>query len=101
MPALVLQPLVENAVYHGIEPATEPGTIRILGRYGHRRVELSIFNSLPPNAGDRRRKGNQLALDNIQQRLAGVFLGQARLTEQVEAGGFRVRLTFPHPWTEA
>jgi two-component system sensor histidine kinase AlgZ len=100
MPALVLQPLVENAVYHGIEPATEPGTIRIVGRYGHRRVDLSIFNSLPSGYGVSHRKGNQLALENIRQRLAGVFLGQASLTEHEEAGGFQVRLVFPHPWTE-
>jgi len=101
MPALILQPLLENAVYHGIETATEPGTIRIVGRYGQRRVDLSIFNSLPSDYEVSHRKGNQLALDNIRQRLAGVFLGQASLTEQEDTGGFRVRLVFPHPWNEA
>ncbi len=101
MPALVLQPLVENAIYHGIEPTAEPGTIRIAGRYRQRRVHLSIFNSLPPDYVVSQRKGNQLALDNIRQRLAGVFRGQASLTEREDAGEFQVQLVFPHPWSEA
>ena len=100
MPALVLQPLVENAVYHGIEPAPEPGSIRIVGRYRHRRVELSILNSLPSEDRLGHRKGNQLALENIRQRLAGVFLGQASLKDEEVAEGYRVQLVFPHPWTE-
>ncbi len=100
MPALVLQPLVENAVYHGIEPAAEPGSIRIVGRFRHRRVELSIFNTLPSDTRLSHRKGNQLALENIRQRLAGVFRGQAALREEEADGGYRVQLVFPHPWNE-
>ena len=100
MPALIIQPLVENAVYHGIEPSAEPGVIRITGRYAQRQVRLSIFNTLPAAFLPGEREGNRLALQNIQQRLAGVFLGEARLHQESLPDGYRVQLLFPHPWTE-
>lgn len=94
LPLLVLQPLVENAVYHGIEPSAEPGVIRIVGRYRQRRVNLSIRNSLPQLAS--RRKGNRMALDNIRQRLQAMYPGSSLTIAQVE-GEFQVRLVFAYP----
>ena len=97
LPALVLQPLLENAVYHGIECATEPGTISIAGRYRRQRVNLSIRNTLPPEPAAAR-PGNRMALDNIRQRLQGFFSGEANLTQGEVDGEHQVRLVFPYPW---
>ncbi len=99
IPPLILQPLLENAVYHGIEPATEGGTICINGRYRRSRINLSIRNTLPEtSAPSSHRRGNRLAVDNIRQRLAGLFDEQARLTTSRVDGEYQVRLVIPHPW---
>jgi two-component system sensor histidine kinase AlgZ len=98
LPPLILQPLLENAVYHGIEPADAGGIIRISGRYRRGRVNLSIRNSLPESPQQTHRKGNQLALENIRQRLASLFGSQASLLESGIDGEHQVRLVFPHPW---
>ncbi|MGD8587707.1 MAG: histidine kinase [Chromatiales bacterium] len=98
LPPLMLQPLLENAVYHGIEPAAKGGVIHISGRYRRGRVNLGIRNSIPntPEAGHH--KGNRLALENIGERLAGLFGGQASLTQSWVEGEHQVRLVIPHPW---
>jgi two-component system sensor histidine kinase AlgZ len=98
MPSMILQPLLENAVYHGIEPAAQGGKIVISGCYRRRRINLSIRNSLPPDGETSHRQGNQLAMDNTRARLAGVFEMEASLTESHVDGEYQVRLVFPHPW---
>ena len=98
LPPMILQPLLENAVYHGIEPSAQGGTIRIAGHYRRRRVNLSIRNSMPPAGEASHRQGNQLAMENIRARLAGVFDMEASLTESHVDGEHQVRLVFPHPW---
>jgi two-component system sensor histidine kinase AlgZ len=100
VPGLILQPLLENAVYHGIEPATEPGTIYVVGRYRRHRVNLSIRNTLPQGGGAVRREGNRLALENIRQRLEAVFGEDAGLVVSEVDGEHQVRVFFPHPWRE-
>ena len=98
MPHLMLQPLLENAVYHGIEPSPNGGTILITGRYRRRKVNLSIRNTQPPVGSSGHSKGNRMALDNIRQRLEGAFEGEARLAMSEVEGDYQVRLVFPHPW---
>jgi two-component system, LytTR family, sensor histidine kinase AlgZ len=98
MPPMILQPLLENAVYHGIEPAAEGGTIIVTGCYRRRRINLSIRNTLPPDGGTSHRQGNQLAMENIRARLLGVFDMEASLTESHVDGEHQVRLVLPHPW---
>lgn len=98
MPPLILQPLLENAVYHGIEPAAEGGSIIITGRYRRRRINLSIRNSLPPAGETSHRQGNRLALENIRARLVGTFDMEASLIESHVDGEHQVRLVLPHPW---
>lgn len=100
IPALMLQPLLENAVYHGIEPSPETGTIEIVGRYRRNRVNISIRNSQPSVIPEGRSSGNRMALDNIRQRLQGCYQERAGLTQSEVDGGYQVRLFFPHPWTD-
>jgi two-component system sensor histidine kinase AlgZ len=98
MPPLILQPLVENAVYHGIQPSTEPGEIQIVGRYRRGVINLSIRNTLPPAAAESQHKrGNQMALQNVSQRMEAMFPGTARVTRSLVDGDYLVRLVFPYP----
>jgi two-component system, LytTR family, sensor histidine kinase AlgZ len=100
LPPLILQPLVENAVYHGIAPSRRPGLIRISGRYRRAEVSLSIRNTLPA-AGDaavRHTSGNRIALDNVQQRMVAMFDGAGSVIVSRIDGDYQVRLVFPYPW---
>lgn len=99
VPPLILQPLVENAVYHGIQPSSEPGRIVIVGRYHRGLVTLSIRNTLPDPllSTVSPHKGNRMALDNVAQRMEAMFPGVARVTRSRIDGDYLVRLTFPHP----
>ncbi len=95
MPPLLLQPLVENAVYHGIEPAVEGGEVRIYGRLRKNLIVLSVSNSLPQEGGKRERPGNRMALENICQRLR-VFFGEAAgMHTGLVEDQYQVRIWFP------
>jgi two-component system sensor histidine kinase AlgZ len=100
MPALILQPLLENAVYHGIEPSPESGKIEIVGRYRRHKVNISIRNSQPQQTEKRHVDGNRMALENIKQRLEGLYQEQAGLSHSEVEGDYQVRLFFPHPWID-
>jgi two-component system sensor histidine kinase AlgZ len=98
LPLLVLQPLVENAVYHGVEPSPGPAVIRIAGRYRNNRVNVSVRNSLPPESqGAHHREGNRMALDNVRQRLEAMYPERTSLTLGRVEEEFQVRLVFPYP----
>ena len=82
VPPLVLQPLLENAVYHGIEPSGEPGTIRIgFARKGN---ELRVWLANPCAGNGEAVKGNRMALANIRERLALYYDLEARLETREE-----------------
>ncbi len=94
LPPLVLQPLLENAVYHGIEPATASGEILVhLERRGER-VLARIENPFVPEQAHR--SGNRIALDNIRQRLVLFFDAEARIESRVEGGRYRVEIEMPY-----
>lgn len=82
VPPLMLQPLIENAVYHGIEPRPEGGRIVIAITRQANELQIRIVNPPAPLASHA--SGNQLALDNIRQRLALYFDLEARLASRVE-----------------
>jgi len=94
-PALLIQPLVENAVLHGIAPNPEGGLLKVrfeLVRFG--RIRVVIENPLPtePRAS---RSGNGTALENIRQRLALAFDEGAQLKAERVGDCFRAVLTLP------
>ena len=100
VPALILQPLLENAVYHGIEPLEAGGTIRVAGRRDGRQVVLTIDNPVAPRVVARR-TGHRIGLDNVRQRLELMFHGEAEV-EVIEAPErFVVTLRFPAGETTA
>ncbi|MFC5301557.1 sensor histidine kinase [Azospira restricta] len=93
VPPLLLQPLLENAVYHGIEPSTVPGTIRI--RLARRGDELAIELENPVSAGGAHPAGNRMALANIRERLALYYDLEARLEVKEDGGSYKVQMVLP------
>lgn len=94
MPPLMLQPLLENAVYHGIEPAIEPGVIDI--KLVHTGESIVIMLSNPDQAGHQRSQGNQMALGNIRERLMLFYDMAASLDAEVRDGLYQVRIVLPY-----
>lgn len=94
IPPLVLQPLLENAVYHGIEPAGEGGDIVI--DITLKRDQVYILLSNPYHPGGSHHTGNHMALDNIRERLALHFDYEAGLDSAVADGRYQVSITLPY-----
>lgn len=96
MPPLMIQPLLENAVYHGIEPSGQPGEITI--GFARRDKQLLIEMCNPFVAGAERHSGNQMALANIRERLMLFFDLEARLETSIdpESGRYVVRISIPY-----
>jgi len=76
IPALSLQPLAENAIYHGIEPSPDGGMISISARRRDNRLTLAVSNPVSDNSSHHR-SGNQMAQQNIRQRLQLAYGKQA------------------------
>lgn len=72
IPSLSLQPLIENAIYHGIQPLATVGFIELTGRFDNGWVEITIKNS-QPIATAKKHKGNQMAIENIRARLQHLY----------------------------
>ena len=94
MPPLTLQPLLENAIYHGIERLPEGGSIQVDGRCQQDCVEIAISNPVP-DAGTAQHEGNRIAQENIRQRLQIAFGGRAELLTSLEEGVYTVIMRFP------
>ena len=95
VPQLSLQPLVENAVYHGIERLAGPGTIRVSAQRRDGALTLEVANPRP-DAATPGHQGQKIAVDNIAQRLALIYGdGKARLELGEDGDRFVARLTLP------
>lgn len=92
LPRLLLQPLVENAVRHGIQPLREGGEIVLRGHGDANAVEIVIDNPLPPTPA---RGGNGHGLDNVRQRVAFRYGTHAQVQTESQDGHFVVRLRLP------
>lgn len=94
VPGLLLQPLLENAIYHGVEPQPGGGIVTVSGELSGGLVTIVVRN--PVGQRQNTREGNQLALANIRERLSLMY-GERAL---VKAGRFDheyiVTLRFPH-----
>jgi two-component system sensor histidine kinase AlgZ len=92
LPPLILQPLVENAVKHGVEPSPDGAVVRISTQRRGSLVVIKVTNTVPAGGGA---KGNGLALDNVRQRLALLHDVQGRFQSALVDGVFQVRLEIP------
>ena len=94
LPPMVLQPLLENAVYHGVEPGTGTGRVVVhIERRGARvlaRIENPYFEE------HARRAGNHMAQENIRERLQLFFDAEARLATRIAGGRYQVEVEIPY-----
>ena len=93
IPPLALQPLLENAVYHGIEPRTGPGTITINVYAARDALHAVLQNPYEPSSDHH--QGNHMALANIRERLQLHFDAEAGLTSRVTDHRYEVHIVIP------
>jgi two-component system sensor histidine kinase AlgZ len=93
VPPLLLQPLVENAVKHGVADRIEGGLVRIEAVCRNDRLWLSVRNPLDPDSLPRRGEG--VGIENVRRRLAALESGAARLDVERSDSAFTVRLQLP------
>jgi two-component system sensor histidine kinase AlgZ len=95
VPPLVLQPLLENAVYHGIEPLLTPGVLSINIFLSRDEVHALLRNPYVAQ-GERHHAGNRMALDNIRERLALHFDAEASLESRINRDTYEVHIRMPY-----
>lgn len=93
VPSLILQPLVENAVKHGIAGLVDGGEIRLDADCRDGMLYLTVENDFDPEAPPLGRNG--LGLPNVRERLKNIYQSQARVTVQSREHRFSVTLEFP------
>lgn len=100
IPSLMLQPLVENAIFHGVEPMPKGGKITIKVSQNDKQLSIVISNPyvlVKRNSQnhDHSQRHNRMALDNIRRRLTAHFGGAARLSSSAENGVFTTYIFCP------
>jgi two-component system, LytTR family, sensor histidine kinase AlgZ len=96
VPSLLVQPLLENAIGHGIESIPGGGEIIVEGSGADGMVTLAVRNPLPLDSSSVARAGHGLALANIRERLALMYGGRAEVQSGRQGDEFVVRLRFPY-----
>ena len=94
VPSLIIQPLLENAIYHGIEPRPQGGTVLVNGEFANGLITLVVRNPLPEGASVR--DGNRLALANIRERMLLVYDERATVKAGRFGDQYIVTLRFPY-----
>ncbi|MCF7981810.1 MAG: sensor histidine kinase [Pseudomonadales bacterium] len=95
IPLLTLQPLIENAIYHGIQPQPEGGQIGILIQHSAGLIQITVSNPCRHDADSDKEAGNHIALDNIRARMRAVYGVKARLTTHLSKDIFVTQLSYP------
>ena len=100
IPSLTIQPLLENAIYHGIELLPEGGEVTVIGKRLDDRLDISMSN---PVVADRSREsdGNKMAMAIINARFDLAYGGLAEVEVTDSDDAFKVRLVFPLEETDA
>lgn len=94
VPPMLLQPLIENAVYHGIEPGIGAGVIEV--RIERRDDRLSLQLSNPYHEDYQHRQGNRMALANIRERLQLHFDLEASLDTRITGDRYEIGIVMPY-----
>lgn len=93
LPPLLLQPLVENAVVHGIAHRLEGGTVRVDARRHGERLQVVVTN--PCDADRPRSRGAGIGLGNVRKRVEAAYGREGRVDASETADGYRVEVTVP------
>jgi two-component system sensor histidine kinase AlgZ len=95
VPGLLMQPLLENAIYHGIEPRPTGGIVTVSGSLDGDIIGLTVRNPLP-EAGEAAHAGNRVALENIRERMDLIYPGRSSVEANRIGDEYIVRLRFPY-----
>ena len=96
IPSLTLQPLIENAVYHGIEPSFAGGTVDIQLWSESDTLSIMISNPIPEVTNQaQHRRGNRIAVNNVRERLNRHYGGKATLQNFEQRGNYHVKIKMP------
>lgn len=95
IPPLLLQPLVENAIYHGIQPRKDGGTLGISLYDAGEYLDISVSNPVPPEGTTAHSKGNHIAQENLKNRLQLAYGDRAKLS--IKKSGHQYRVAFRIP----
>jgi two-component system sensor histidine kinase AlgZ len=93
LPLLSVQPLVENAVYHGVQPRAAGGSVSVLVTLSDKMLSIEVRNPLPES--EARHSGHGVALDNIRERLQVLYGSKAQLRTVKEEHDFVALLRLP------
>ncbi len=94
IPMLTLQPLLENAIYHGIQPLPEGGLVIVDIREENKNLVLTITNPVA-HENHLRETGNKMALENTRRRLEAIYGQNAEVTTRQNAQLFTTRVQYP------
>ncbi len=92
LPPLLLQPLVENAVRHGVEPSDKGADVRISTQRRGSMVVIKVTNTVPNGQGE---QGHGLALRNVRERLNLLHDVQSQFRSALKDGVYQVRMEVP------
>jgi len=92
LPPLLLQPLLENAVKHGVEPSADGAQLRISTERRGSRVVIKVINTVPAGQGA---SGSGLALNNVRERLRLLHDVECQFQSTLKKGIFQVRIEVP------
>ena len=96
IPGLTIQPLLENAIYHGIEPLDGGGVVRVSGVVDGGEIAISITNPVAAGRAGEDRAGNRVAVENIRERLRLAYGDRGQIEIRRAPGRYEVTLRFPH-----
>ena len=96
IPQLTIQPLLENAIYHGIEHIRDGGTIHITGQLNKNIISITIVNPMPEYTRPLERTSNKMAQENIKQRLSAVYGLQGKLKVHQTGSQYELSIRFPY-----
>jgi two-component system sensor histidine kinase AlgZ len=95
IPPFLLQPLVENAVYHGVQPRQDGGLVTVSLYDAGDRLDVCVTNPLPPSGMSTHTKGNHIAQENMVKRLNLAYGDRANLKIQKNVQQYRVSFSIP------
>lgn len=98
IPPLTIQPIIENAIYHGVENNIENSLIKISGTISNKKITIIISNPVTLKTQNKKHKGNHMAMENIQQRLAVYYGTQQSVSIEEDAlnNQYLVHVQFPY-----
>jgi two-component system sensor histidine kinase AlgZ len=94
IPSLTIQPLLENAIYHGIELLPDGGEVSVTGKRDGKDLVISMSNPVASDT-ERSKRGNKMAMSNIRQRFELAYGNRAAVEISDESDRFTVSLRFP------